>query len=61
MLVDLDAEKLGRAVRELDTDKAAFVAADVTDAAQTRRYVAETVDRWGKIDVLFTTPATMGR
>ena len=36
MLVDLDADKLKRTVRELATDKAAFVAADVTDAAQTR-------------------------
>jgi NAD(P)-dependent dehydrogenase (short-subunit alcohol dehydrogenase family) len=35
MLVDLDAEKLARTVRELGTDNAAFVAADVTDAAQT--------------------------
>ena len=52
MLVDLDADKLVRTVRELGTDKAAFVAADVTDAAQTRKYVDETVARWGKIDVL---------
>lgn len=35
MLVDLDADKLARTVGELATDKAAFVAADVTDAAQT--------------------------
>ena len=33
MLVDLDADKLARTVRELDTDRAAYVAADVTDAA----------------------------
>jgi NAD(P)-dependent dehydrogenase (short-subunit alcohol dehydrogenase family) len=59
-LVDLDAEKLGSAVRGLNTDKAAFVAADVTDAAQTRRYVTETVDRWGKIDVLFSNAGNDG-
>ena len=33
MLVDLDADKLARTVRELATNRASFVAADVTDAA----------------------------
>jgi NAD(P)-dependent dehydrogenase (short-subunit alcohol dehydrogenase family) len=60
MLVDLDADKLARTVRELGTDKAAFVAADVTDAAQTRNYVGETVARWGKIDVLFSNAGNDG-
>jgi NAD(P)-dependent dehydrogenase (short-subunit alcohol dehydrogenase family) len=60
MLVDLDADNLARSVRELDTDRAAFTAADVTDAAQTRRYVAETVARWGKIDVLFSNAGNDG-
>ena len=54
MLVDLDADKLAHTVRELGTDRAAFVAADVTDAAQTPKYVGDTVVRWGKIDVLFS-------
>lgn len=60
MLVDLDADKLARAVRDLKTDKAAYVAADVTDAAQTRRYVNETVTRWGKLDVLFSNAGNDG-
>jgi NAD(P)-dependent dehydrogenase (short-subunit alcohol dehydrogenase family) len=60
MLVDLDAGKLERTVRELGTDKAAFVAADVTDAAQTRNYVDATVARWGKIDVLFSNAGNDG-
>ena len=60
MLVDLDADKLARTVRELATDKAAFVAADVTDAAQTRKYVGDTVARWGKIDVLFSNAGNDG-
>jgi NADP-dependent 3-hydroxy acid dehydrogenase YdfG len=46
MLVDLDADRLESTVRELGTDKAAFVAADVTDAAQTRKYVGDTIARW---------------
>ena len=60
MLVDIDADKLAHAVRELGTDKAAFVAADVTDAAQTRKYVDDTVARWGKIDVLFSNAGNDG-
>ncbi len=60
MLVDLDPDKLARTVRELDTDRAAYVAADVTDAVQTRRYVDETVARWGKIDVLFSNAGNDG-
>src|SRR5271170_6136346 len=60
MLVDLDADKLARTVRELGTNRAAFVAADVTDAAQTRKYVGETVKLWGKIDVLFSNAGNDG-
>jgi NAD(P)-dependent dehydrogenase (short-subunit alcohol dehydrogenase family) len=60
MLVDLDADKLARTVRELGTDKAAFVVADVTDAAQTRNYVEQTVSRFGKIDVLFSNAGNDG-
>ena len=60
MLVDLDADRLAQTARELGADRAAFVAADVADAAQTRRYVAETVARWGKIDVLFSNAGNDG-
>jgi NAD(P)-dependent dehydrogenase (short-subunit alcohol dehydrogenase family) len=60
MLVDLDAGRLAGAVRELNTNKAAYVAADVTDAAQTRKYVDETVARFGKIDVLFSNAGNDG-
>jgi NAD(P)-dependent dehydrogenase (short-subunit alcohol dehydrogenase family) len=60
MLVDLDADKLARTIRDLKTDKAAFVVADVTDATQTRRYVSETVACWGKVDVLFSNAGNDG-
>jgi NAD(P)-dependent dehydrogenase (short-subunit alcohol dehydrogenase family) len=60
MLVDLDAAKLDRIVRDLGTDRAAFVAADVADAALTRKYIDETVERWGKIDVLFSNAGNEG-
>jgi NAD(P)-dependent dehydrogenase (short-subunit alcohol dehydrogenase family) len=60
MLVDLDAERLAQAARELGSNRAAFVAANVADAAQTRKYVAETVALWGKIDVLFSNAGNDG-
>ena len=60
MLIDLDADKLARTVRTLGTNRAAFVAADVTDAAQTRKYVGETVELWGKVDVLFSNAGNDG-
>ena len=34
-LVDLDADRLARATGELNTERAAFVVADVTDTTQT--------------------------
>lgn len=60
MLVDLDGDKLARAVRELGSNRVAYVAADVTDAAQTSNYVAQTVALWGKIDVLFSNAGNDG-
>jgi NAD(P)-dependent dehydrogenase (short-subunit alcohol dehydrogenase family) len=51
---------LPRLRRELGADRSAFVAADVADAEQTRKYVGETVARWGKIDVLFSNAGNDG-
>jgi len=39
---------------------AEFVAADVTDTAQTKNYVEKTVKRFGKIDVLFSNAGNDG-
>jgi NAD(P)-dependent dehydrogenase (short-subunit alcohol dehydrogenase family) len=60
MLVDLDAKKLAAVVANLGTDRADFVAADVTEAAQTKNYVDATVKRFGKIDVLFSNAGNDG-
>jgi NAD(P)-dependent dehydrogenase (short-subunit alcohol dehydrogenase family) len=60
MLVDLEGGKLAGVVADLATDRADFVAADVTDAAQTRNYVEKTVKRFGKIDVLFSNAGNDG-
>jgi NAD(P)-dependent dehydrogenase (short-subunit alcohol dehydrogenase family) len=60
MLVDLDGGKLAGIVTDLATDRAEFVAADVTDTAQTKNYVEKTVKRFGKIDVLFSNAGNDG-
>jgi NAD(P)-dependent dehydrogenase (short-subunit alcohol dehydrogenase family) len=62
MLVDNRQSLLEKAVRELGgkTDAVSSVAADVSDTQQTRNYVGRTVDRWGKIDVLFSNAGISG-
>jgi NAD(P)-dependent dehydrogenase (short-subunit alcohol dehydrogenase family) len=57
MLVDRDAAALAAAAAELGAD---YVAADVTRADEAARYVAETVARFGAIDVLFANAGVFG-
>jgi len=55
MCADLDGEGAERVARQI-TDgggEAASVQADVSVAADTQRMVRETVERWGRIDILF--------
>ena len=60
MLVDLDKGGLADALMELEHGSAAACAADVSDAADAERYVAETLDRFGAIDVLFSNAGNFG-
>jgi NAD(P)-dependent dehydrogenase (short-subunit alcohol dehydrogenase family) len=60
MLVDLDGDKLQRVTSGLNTDKAALVAADVARTEDVRRDVDETVQRGGKINVLFSNAGNDG-
>ncbi|HTV77287.1 MAG TPA: SDR family NAD(P)-dependent oxidoreductase [Steroidobacteraceae bacterium] len=65
MLVDLDRAALERARAELTAAGVAeshteICAADVTRATDTAAYVAATVGRWGRIDVLFSNAGTAG-
>lgn len=60
MLVDVRHDDLQRAARSLGSDRAAFQAADVGRATDVAAYVAATVSRWGKIDVLFSNAGNMG-
>lgn len=39
-------------VKEIGPDRAISVKADVSETAELRRLIEETVDKWGKIDIL---------
>lgn len=59
LLVDRSAEALS-AVAETLGDGIATHVADVSDAAQTEAYVAAALDRFGRIDVLFSNAGNFG-
>jgi len=60
MLVDLGPADLRRAAEGEDQDRIATHAADVTKSAEVQAYIADTVARWGKIDVLFSNAGNLG-
>jgi NAD(P)-dependent dehydrogenase (short-subunit alcohol dehydrogenase family) len=60
MLVDQSEDRLKRAAAMLDTERADYTVADVTQAAQVRKYVERTVATWGNIDVLFSNAGNDG-
>ena len=58
MLVDRNEDGLAAAIKDLSIgkgagDSVASIAADVADSSQTQNYINQTVERWGKLDVLF--------
>lgn len=59
-LVDRDAEAL-KPVADSLGERAHAIAADVTDPAQIEAFVAGTVDRWGRIDMLHNNAGVTGR
>jgi NAD(P)-dependent dehydrogenase (short-subunit alcohol dehydrogenase family) len=60
MLVDLREADLRKAAAELASPNVAFHAGDVGIAADAKAYVAGTVKRWGKIDIVFSNAGNMG-
>ncbi|HJL17172.1 MAG TPA: SDR family oxidoreductase [Sandaracinaceae bacterium LLY-WYZ-13_1] len=59
-LVDREEEALGEAAEAIGGDRVATVAADVSKEEDTARYVKETVDRFGGLDILFANAGTEG-
>lgn len=61
MLVDRDEAVLQKAAASLGSDNEVLTcAADVTDAAATRGYIDQTMERWGRLDVLFSNAGVSG-
>ncbi len=61
MLVDLDAEALQRVVADIGGEQAACTVADVSDSAQTKAYVAATLERFGGVDIALLNAGIEGR
>lgn len=61
MLVDRDDAPLAEIAQTIGAASVAYVTADVSDPGQTKRYVEETVRRFGGVDVLFANAGIEGR
>ena len=60
-LVDLRAEDLKKAAETLGSSDVLTVAADVSSPEDTARYVGETVERFGRIDIFFHNAGIEGK
>ena len=60
MLVDLDSDSLEKTVKELNSEHVKYCTADVSKAADVQKYVDETVNKFGKIDVFFNNAGIEG-
>ena len=60
-LVDLRAEDLKKAAESLGSADVLTVAADVSSPEDTARYVRETVERFGRIDIFFNNAGIEGK
>lgn len=59
-LVGLDRDALGAAVSELGPERCAVSVADVTSAEQVRTAVADALDRFGRLDIVFSNAGIAG-
>jgi NAD(P)-dependent dehydrogenase (short-subunit alcohol dehydrogenase family) len=60
LLVDLDRGALERAVGELGDERADHAVADTTDSSAVAAAVAQTVDRFGSLDIAFANAGIFG-
>ena len=61
VMVDLDEKALKKAAKRLDPKRVELCAADVTQAADTKRYIAAAVKRFGGVDVLLANAGIEGK
>jgi NAD(P)-dependent dehydrogenase (short-subunit alcohol dehydrogenase family) len=60
MMVDRDQAQIESTLARLNSDRVAGVTADVTNASDVKRYVEETVKRFGKVDIFFANAGIEG-
>lgn len=60
LLVDIDAGALNQVAGRLDAGSVATCVADVSSAEDVQRYVAEAIDRFGRLDTIFSNAGTEG-
>lgn len=61
MLVDINADELEQTAAQLNSPNVKWVAADVSDEAAVKDYVAQTVNHFGHIDVFFNNAGIEGK
>jgi NAD(P)-dependent dehydrogenase (short-subunit alcohol dehydrogenase family) len=61
LLVDLNEEALKKVVAELGHNHASYCVADVTDPEQTQTYVKTALERYDRIDILFSNAGIEGK
>ncbi|MBT3312564.1 MAG: SDR family oxidoreductase [Desulfobacterales bacterium] len=60
LLVDLNEDNLKKAVSEIGSDSVSYVVADVCKDDETKKYIDTAVERYGKIDILFSNAGIEG-
>ncbi|MBB5223178.1 NAD(P)-dependent dehydrogenase (short-subunit alcohol dehydrogenase family) [Amaricoccus macauensis] len=60
LLVDIDAGALSQVAGRLDAGSVATCVADVSSAEDVQRYVAEAIDRFGRLHTIFSNVGTEG-
>ncbi len=60
LLVDLDEGNLKETVAALGSGDVSYVAADVSSDSHTRKYINTAVERYGRIDILFSNAGVEG-
>ncbi|MEA2106821.1 MAG: SDR family NAD(P)-dependent oxidoreductase [Bacteroidota bacterium] len=61
MLVDINEDALKETINDIGKDKSAYVVADVSDEQQTKKYVDETIKKFGTIDVFLNNAGVEGK